>query len=200
MTEMKFCPTCGSPISEDNQGLCKNCGLVFEREEQPRMETAPETSHQSPQPTQPVTYASLFKRVVAFIIDSIIISIASSFFVSIINVPVIIGNPILFYMGNYYRWITTLFNWLIGFFYFWILETNNNGQSLGKEVMHIRTVREDTFDIAEPNQYALTNIFKSTPLVVVDFIIGLLVREKDSIKTYRYLQKKSGTVVIETSD
>ncbi|UCC19470.1 MAG: RDD family protein, partial [Promethearchaeota archaeon] len=88
------------------------------------------------------------------------------------------------------------FDWAIGFMYHWILEAYNSGQTLGKMALNIRTVDEVTLKTTNSGSYALNNIFKSSPFLILDLIIGVLKNSGDPKNQYRIMQSVSETVVI----
>ena len=90
------------------------------------------------------------------------------------------------------------FNWLIGFLYSWLLETYNNGQTIGKIALNIRTVDEKTLTSAAPGNYAINNLLKPSGLIILDFIIGVMKNSGDPKNRFRIMQNVSETVVITT--
>jgi len=196
MTSIKYCPKCGKEIEKKtDEGLperCTNCGLNFsERERQIRELKSEERPEEE-------IYADFFQRLAAFFIDSLIISFLTWSVMSLIHIPIVLSNPIGFYTSFYYFWIAMFFNWVLGFFYCCFLEAYKSGQTLGKRILRIRTVDEITYKIAEPKQYAITNILKTSPFLLIDFLVGFLISDRDSNKTLRFLQHLSKTVVIES--
>lgn len=170
--------------------LCANCGLNFsERERQIR-------ELKSEKKVGEERYADFFQRLAAFFIDSLIISFLTWSVMSLIHIPIVLSDPIEFYSSFYYFWIAMFFNWVLGFFYCCLLEAYKGGQTLGKRILRIRTVDETSFEIAEPKQYAITNILKTSPFLLIDFLVGFLISDRDSNKTLRFLQHLSKTVVI----
>lgn len=65
--------------------------------------------------------------------------------------------------------------------------------------MSIRTVDENTLGQASPNNYAINNIFKGSPFLFLDFLIGIFKNSGDSKNRIRVMQNVSETVVIMTS-
>ncbi len=182
--KIKFCPKCGLKLESGNVELCPQCGFNFKR----RKKFIDESE----------IYADFFQRFAAFFIDSIIISILTWIVMSLIHLPIVLTDPISLYSSFYYIWIGTFFNWVLGFFYCFLMESYNNGQTLGKRVLHIRTVDEESLTIADPDRYALTNIIKTSPFVFIDFLVGVLMSERESNKVLRLFQYLSKTLVIET--
>jgi uncharacterized RDD family membrane protein YckC len=86
---------------------------------------------------------------------------------------------------------------VIGFAYFWLLESFNHGQTLGKMIMKIRTVDERSKGPINPGQ-AFLHVFGKVLFLPLDIIIAWFVgkttpEEKSQI---RVTQRLSKTVVI----
>jgi uncharacterized RDD family membrane protein YckC len=89
---------------------------------------------------KPKQQAGFFLRVIAFIIDFVIISILNVFIVTIFNIEYTVEselwNPIYFFSHPYY----IIINWL----YFAILESNPNYQAtIGKSILKLKVVDID---------------------------------------------------------
>lgn len=192
---LKFCPKCGNKL-EPEVFFCETCGadlknrIVSSRLASPGLQKTVQEPKVKP---KTVIYADLLKRLISIIIDSIIIGlISSSVTWFLINpwFPVNIFDP----FGGW--WFTFSFDWLVGFLYHWLLETQNNGQTIGKMILNIRTVDEKTLGQANWGNLAMNNIFKSSPFLILDFIIGVLKNSDDPKKRIRFMQNVSETVVI----
>jgi len=140
-----------------------------------------------------VIYAYSLKRLIAIIFDTIIIGLIGSSFTWFLINPWFAVNFFDPFAG---WWFTFPFDWLVGFLYHWLLETHNNGQTLGKMALNIRTVDEKTLGQANSRNLAISNIFKSSPFLILDLIIGLLKNSGDPKKRIRIMQNVSETVVI----
>lgn len=201
---MKYCPHCGSEIDTDTQ-FCPNCGSdLRERRgsspQEPRQQTFTQPTLSTESARGPITepglsaqaaiavYGDFFPRLIAWVIDIIIIGIISS----IINFSL----GLSFVMSLRVWMLTTLIGWIIGFLYFWGLETLNKGQTIGKALFKLRTVDKDTLKPVEAKEYALNNILKGFS-VLIDVLVGLLLfGTSDKKKRFRLGQKMSDTVVI----
>jgi len=192
---LKFCPKCGNKL-EPEVSFCETCGadLKIGTESSESTSSGLTKTVQKPKTKpQTVIYADFLKRIIAIFFDSIIIGlIGSSFTWFLINpwFPVNFFDP----FGGW--WFTFPFDWLVGFLYHWLLETHNNGQTLGKMALNIRTVDEKTLGQANSKNLAISNIFKSSPFLILDLIIGLLKNSGDPKKRIRIMQNVSETVVI----
>ena len=78
-----------------------------------------------------VTYGRFWPRFWAFIIDGMFISMITWLISFLILLPYYIYNPFE------YRewWYTFPAEWLIGFLYFWFMESLNKGQTIGPEIV-----------------------------------------------------------------
>ncbi|MBD3215126.1 MAG: zinc-ribbon domain-containing protein [Candidatus Lokiarchaeota archaeon] len=197
MSPLKYCPKCGSEIEDPDQKFCKTCGADLKARE----------SQESPSPmrierkVEPAVklqpeYGGFWERFAAFIIDFIILRIISEIILSLINLPLLLVDPVGYLLDARQIFNRNLFDWGIGFLYFWILEAYNQGQTLGKMALHLRTVDEDTLEVAKPVNYAVNNLAKPSLFLILDLIIGFLVSEGDLKNRFRVLQDLSHTVVI----
>jgi len=141
-----------------------------------------------------VTYGDFWPRLIAIIIDGIIIGMVSWLISFLIFIPYYIYHPFRIEEG----WYTFPFDWLIGFLYFWLLETLNKGQTIGKLALSLRTVDEKTFGPTTTGKYALNNLLKGGAFLIIDFIIGIIKNSGEPEKRLRIMQNVSETVVIST--
>jgi len=198
MTEnLKFCPKCGAKIDDQNDDFCKNCGarLYYQENDFAPSPIRIENKVEPVVKLQP-NYASFGSRLIAFILDIIMISIISQMINYLVNLPIFLLDPIKFILKIQNLWTSSLLIWGVGFLYFWLLEAYNQGQTLGKKAFHIRTVDADTLEIAQPISYAINNLAKSSPFLFLDLIIGFLISDGDLKNRIRLFQNLSNTVVI----
>ena len=188
---MTFCSTCGEKLEEDSK-FCMSCGADLKTQK----ETSGSVPVQMISAKKTVTpegiqYADFWPRFVAIILDGIIISIIGSSISWMIN-PFNILDP----WGIAFNWLNNLISYVIGFIYFWVLESYNNGQTLGKMAMNLRTVDANTFQVADPGKNAINSLAKPSGLLILDLIIGLISKAGDPQKRIRILQSISETAVI----
>ncbi len=127
-----------------------------------------------------VIYANFGERLVAWLIDFLIVVVASI---------------ILFSIGEWL--IAVIIGYVIALLYFWLLEAFNKGQTVGKMAMKLRTVNVDSLEVAEPLDYLINNILKSNiGLLIIDLIVGLISNSDDPKNRIRIMQDASNTVVI----
>lgn len=177
---MPYCSKCGAEIPEGAR-FCPKCGTAV---------SPPPGVEVPPAPIRAKTGIDLIgtdkplqehwiKRVIAFIIDSIILYIAVMILLMIISIPILIltGAP---WFGA--TWFASLSGWLIGFplaagalsiLYFSFAEFIY-GQTIGKRLMGFKVA---TADRRTPNLGIafVRNISKIHPvLLLLDVIVGLV--------------------------
>jgi len=142
--------------------------------------------------TSTVEYGTFISRFFAWLIDIIIVAILCSFFVV----------PLIFSVG-YQRamFVNNVLNVVFGFLYFWLLESYNQGRTLGKVLLKLRAVDEETLQIATPGRYFMNNVTKTItvwviPLIIIDVLLGLLINSGDPKRKIRLTQNISRIVVI----
>ena len=195
---LKYCPKCGNKLESGSQ-FCDSCGANLGNHvtipEITPTQAIPSQKTQSydKRSTETVIYAESLPRIAAFIIDGIIIGLIGTP-LTWIFVPLNFLNPMGFFFSTW--WITTLISYLIGFFYFWVLESFNNGQTLGKMALKLRTVDANTFQVPEPGKIAINSLTKPSGFIILDLIIGVIVNSGDPQRKIRYTQNLSETVVI----
>ena len=175
---LNFCPKCGSKL-EENKAKCKNCGFDLSKRSQT------EESFGEYQNTN-IEYADFLQRAFAWFIDIIIVIIITSPLSLFLN----FGSLLL---------LTNVYNFALGFLYFWLLETFNNGQTLGKIMLKIRSVNEVNFESAEPVMYAVNNLTKASGFLILDIILGILFyfsEQQSNRNILRFTQHLAHIVVI----
>jgi uncharacterized RDD family membrane protein YckC len=192
---VQYCPHCGASIDDPSTKFCPHCGSAIDLAVTPTAEAPPPPP---PPPTavppppsateEQVVYAGFGERLLAFIIDVILIGI-----ISWIGFFAIIGHT-MNYLG-----FGGLFTWLLAFLYFWALEAFNNGQTIGKMALKIRTVGEYSLTPATPGNLVINNLSRGWWVIILDFIIGILANSGDEKKRLRILQNLSKTVVIKAA-
>jgi uncharacterized RDD family membrane protein YckC len=184
-----YCPECGSYIEEPGTQFCPNCGASLPAVVPTKEELQPQPTEVPPPPTPSVpvaTYGEIGERLVAYIVDALIIGAISA----IIVFPIFNG----YYVSLWFV------SWLLGFLYFWILESFNNGQTLGKKLLNLRTVDEVSLEVAEAGSYFVNNLSRGSGWIIIDLLVGLIVNStSDERKRYRILQNWSKTVVIKST-
>ncbi|TFF85643.1 MAG: hypothetical protein EU517_01395 [Promethearchaeota archaeon] len=150
---LNYCPKCGSNL-EGNEEKCLNCGYDLSDRSQ-IAETSTEFRNTD------IEYADFVQRAIAWFIDMIVVIIISSPLSLFLN----FGSLLL---------LTNVYNFALGFLYFWLLEAFNNGQTLGKMILRIRSVNADNFETTDAGMYALNNLTKASGFLILDVILGIL--------------------------
>jgi uncharacterized RDD family membrane protein YckC len=196
---LNYCPRCGAEIDNDSN-FCNSCGAEIRARRiaektpatQSQLQVAPQTLQPGTMPAQRpiveqqappgIVFASFGERLGAFLIDFVILLIPGLLFVFLVGFPldqILIGA--------------------VSLLYFWILETYNNGQTIGKVALGIRTVDENTLQVPTPGNNLINNLFKIHGLTfILDFIIGILANSGDPKKRLRIMQNVSSTMVIKS--
>ena len=197
---LKFCNKCGGKLGKD-EDFCPFCGENLIERKSIEKKIAPSvgvaavsTKVPAPKPEEEKKpekkkidsdqYADFFPRFFAFLIDLVVI------FAHCLVAAIFLGNIL---GGIFFITVVPL----IVFFYFFVLEVVNSGQTIGKMALSLKTVDAETLDVASASQYLLNNLLK--PLFfIIDLILGLLVNATrgDPKKRFRIMQNASNTCVI----
>ena len=163
--------------------FCPKCGRNLGEEKTECPECGTDLSNRE----ENIQYGDFPQRTFAWVIDINIV-----FFTSFLLALVTYGQNLLFILNAY------LF--VLGFSYFWLLESFNNGRTVGKLLLKLQTVDDKSFKKASLGRNALNSIFKATPVIVIDLIFGYIAnkRVEESRNRYRFTQSMSETVVIST--
>ncbi len=195
IVSVQYCPHCGAALDDPSAKFCPSCGASVAVAVTPTTEVPPPPppppTEVPPPPVSPavqVEYAGFWERLLAFILDAIIIGI-----VSWIGFFALIGG-VMDYLG-----LSGLFSWLLAFLYFWALESFNKGQTIGKIALKLRTVDEYSLEPATPGNLVINNLSRGFWGIILDFLIGILANRGDVQKRLRILQNLSKTVVIKTT-
>ena len=150
---LKFCPKCGSKL-DPNSTTCGGCGVDLEsRIEKNKQDSAEEIL--------PDIYADFLQRSLAWFIDIIVI------------LAVVIPLSIYVNFGLFYIY-TNIYLFIIGFFYFWLFDILNKGQSIGRWIVKIRAVDEKTLKPAKPTRYFTNNVTKGNVFILFDLLVGII--------------------------
>ncbi len=154
---MPFCEKCGSEVEEDAT-YCPKCGAPMRGAE------------------GVVELATWTQRLIALIIDGIILGIALGF-LSLPGYSVMSG-------------VTFGANNVLGFLYFMFMD-HYYGQSVGKKVMNLRITKEGGAPLNLLD--AAIESFGKVFLLPIDFLVGYLLYRGKNQRLFNYL---SDTVVI----
>ncbi len=184
---MKYCPRCGNKIR--STGLyCVYCGTDLQTRETPKKEDASKSSEITQQ--ENVEYAKTFDRLIAIIIDSIFISIIVGIFTLLITGTFWWS----FDMGYTLVWNSIYFP--IAILYYVAMETYQ-GQTIGKRVMKLKTLDQNTLQTPTTPQHFLNNLTKALGvLFLFDIFVGYISNDGNPKHQIRYTQQLSKTVVV----
>ena len=192
---MVYCKKCGAELG-DGAAFCQVCGTPTDGSQAPPVEARkPETpgAEQAQQtPSQRVLdLAGWGERIIAYIIDAVIVGIVAG----LIKVMIII--PSFFWAGmmgypqmRWMPWMDLGPDNLLFFIYFLWMDLSY-GQSVGKMVMRIRVTNLDggRIDLGQ----ALIEVFGKAFLLPLDVIIGWLFLGEKSQRLFTFLAK---TIVV----
>lgn len=175
---MPYCSKCGAEISKDAK-FCPKCGTPVSP---PRVEVPPAPIRAKTGidliGTDKLLQEHWIKRVIAIIIDYIILAIALSILLLIISIPILIltGAP---WFGI--TWFASLGGWFIGFPFavgallilYSSFAESGYGQTIGKKLMGFKVATVDG-RILNLGRTLIRNISKIHPLLLLlDVIVGL---------------------------
>ena len=133
---MPFCPKCGREVPSDAK-FCTNCGATLEVS----------TSTTPPPPpsgyTPPSALADLGSRIVAGIIDYIIIAIVAGILSLFLMVPWFMTGTAMMGTPGWFGGIGGIVGlmWLLWLIYFTYFE-GTSGQTIGKKFTHVKVIKE----------------------------------------------------------
>ena len=208
-----FCPHCGVS-NPDTAKFCQQCGAPMETRPPEKVNTQagpigemnaiPIIAQPAEvQPKKTLRVADTVPRVVAFIVDSIVISIFAWVLRSIF--PVLTFTYYEMSMTDYSIRITSYSNmfaniilsFLYYFLYFTLFELYNKGQTAGKALLGIQSVNEKNGNPVGPKQAVLNAITKSSfILLLLDLFIGVCVQKQPNLKQIRLVQRLTHEVII----
>ncbi|PVX26495.1 MAG: hypothetical protein CW691_01380 [Candidatus Bathyarchaeum sp.] len=180
-----YCTKCGEKLA-DGSKFCTKCGTPVTTEAKPEstvVERFEKDAH---------LQEHWIKRVVAYVIDSIIVSIATGVLAILALVPFFMLNPARF-INN------TNFQFAVGglsVIYFIIAETSY-GTTIGKNLMGLKVVTTANRKISIEKAF-IRNISKVIPGLPILDVIGGLIASTDLHQ--KYSDKIANTTVISITD
>lgn len=130
-----------------------------------------------------LTIAKWQDRFFAWVVDFVIVSV-------IIGISVGVAHNFGYFMDAEWYATTSAF-----FFAYWILLEYTSGQSLGKRLLHLRTVKANGTKPSFGD--SVVNSFGKAFLLPIDVILGLIFTDK---KRQRIFNRLSNTIVIKVSE
>jgi uncharacterized RDD family membrane protein YckC len=164
---MAFCSYCGKEVPA-GAGFCSACGRPVAGGQAPSTFNQP----QAAVPGSQLNLATEGERIVAVIIDTIIVSVFS----------LVIFIPLAFIVGffSFFGSFAVLFfgpaillTWLLWLLYFTYFESTS-GQTLGKQIMKIRVVDESTLQPLDFGRSLVRNILRIIDWLPFLYLIGFL--------------------------
>jgi len=173
---MPYCPKCGKEVPSDAK-FCTNCGAVLEMATSTTPPPAP--SGYAP----PSALADLGSRIVAGIIDYIIVGIVAGILSIFLLAPWVMTGPTM--MGMFWSgWIGGMWGimgvmWLLWLIYFTYFE-GTSGQTIGKKFTHIKVIKESgaRCDIGSALIRNILRIVDHLPFLYILGIILIAATEK----------------------
>jgi len=137
--------------------------------------------------------AGLGDRIIAFFIDSLIVSVLAFLSGIVMGIMSVLGSlstsDTSFVIANY------LVGFLIFFGYFILLEGPlGGGQTIGKRILHIRVVREENMEVMDYTKSFVRNILRIIDGFLCYLVAILLIHSSD--KNQRLGDSAAHTLVI----
>lgn len=190
---MKYCPKCGAQLGIGVQ-FCA-CGYEITEEERERREKEVsnlDLKKSARIPGKGIIFARSWERLIAFIVDMMFITIIGF----LISLPFPINRRQTL-LDLFVPDFMDLFNWIVGFNYYWLFETYNKGQSIGKRILGLRTVDANSFETTSKEKYAINNLLRGSNLLfLIDLFVGYIANYDIKGNRLRIMQNTSNTVVV----
>ena len=190
---MEYCPKCGARL----HSAVEFCVCGYEITEEERIRRKKEESYIDLKksvriPGKGIIFARSWERLIAFIVDMMFITIIGL----IISLPFPINRRQTL-LGLLIPDFMDLFNWIAGFSYYWLFETYNKGQTIGKKILGLRTVDANSFETTSKEKYAINNLLRGSNLLfLIDLIVGYIANYEIKGNRLRIMQNASNTVVV----
>jgi uncharacterized RDD family membrane protein YckC len=166
---MPYCPKCGEEASADAK-FCTNCGATLGLTGA-AIPPPPSSRYLSPNPL-----ADLGSRIVAGVVDYVIIAIIAGILAIFVLVPLVVSGPLM--MGGFgAASLGGLFGilglmWLLWLIYFTYFEATS-GQTIGKRLTRIRVIKEDG-SRCDTGSALVRNIFRIVDHLPFLYILGII--------------------------
>lgn len=179
-----YCSKCGEKLSEDSK-FCTKCGAPINVES--KIETVVERFEKDPQ-----LQGHWIKRLIAYVIDSVIVGVATALVLGLALFPVIITNPSAFF--NLFSFPFAM--GLTYILYFTFAEATR-GATIGKGIMQLEVATKgDAYPSFE--KAFIRNISKIYWVLLLLDVIGGLLTSKDLHQ--KYSDRIAHTTVVSSVD
>ncbi len=165
-----YCSKCGEKVPDDSK-FCTKCGTPVKLEA--KAETVVAKFEKDPH-----LQMHWIKRLLAYIIDSIIVSITTTILLAVVLFPIFIVNPSVFVNISTFPFVTGLLSIL----YFAIAETMY-GATLGKRLMGLKVVLKTGGNPSFEKAF-IRDISKIHPVLLLLDLIGGLITSTDLHQKY----------------
>ena len=164
------------------------CGTDLQTRQTPEKETTLKSNRDIQYSN--VEYATTWDRLIAFIIDNIVISIIVGIF------TLAMTGMFWWSWSMAYTLIWNSIYFPIALIYYVAMETYK-GQTLGKRAMKLKTLDEITLQEPTTQAHFINNLTKAMGILfLIDIFVGYISNDKDPKHQIRYTQQLSKTVVI----
>ena len=165
------CSKCGEKLP-DGSKFCPKCGTAV------KLEVSPESSFVVRFERDPRLQEHWIKRAVAYVIDSIIVGIATTIILAIIRLPLFIANPVAFF--NIFSFPFAM--GLLYILYFTIAETMY-GATFGKSLLGLKVVTKTDGKPSFEKAF-IRNVSKIHWVLLLLDLIGGLITSTDLHQKY----------------
>ena len=163
MVFLIYCSKCGEKLPDDSK-FCPKCGAAA------KLEVSPESSFVAKFERDPRLQEHWIKRAVAYVIDSIIVGIATAIILTIALFPIFMVNPAAFF--NIFSFPFAM--GLLYILYFTIAETMY-GATLGKSLLGLKVATKADGKLSFEKAF-IRNVSKiHWVLLLLDLIGGLII-------------------------
>jgi uncharacterized RDD family membrane protein YckC len=153
-----------------------------------------------------VRFVGFGDRLIAYIIDMIVLNVFSFLIGLILPLPSIDPLALIDMNGNIdmgafqnYMLVNTLITFIFSMIYYFVCYMGLKGKTVGKAALKIITVDADTLEpMIQPGKIFLDSILKATGLILLDLIIGAIANPGQK-QQFRIMQKAAHTAVIKTT-
>ena len=171
MVFLIYCSKCGEKLP-DGSKFCPKCGTAV------KLEVTSESSFVVRFEKDPRLQEHWIKRAVAYVIDSIIVGIATAIILAIALFPIFIANPAAFFN-------LLSFPFAMGLLYilYFTLAESFRGATIGKGIMGLKVVTKSSGNLSFEKAF-IRNISKIHGVLLLLDLIGGLITSKDLHQKY----------------